>query len=815
MFYFRDLFSALYALRKAKSYALTVIVILGLTLGTLVSVLNLGYQVLLAPLPYPDPGQLHYLHGNILSKNGQRTPALPIAAAEAGYALKPEGSNEAALLGYNQGVAKNLIKASTLQLGYVTPEFFRLVAMPMALGRAFSPEEGLHSQAAVAVLSYRSWVRLFAQDPKVLGQRLQIGQQWFQIVGVSAAGFQEPEVLSVGQQTDVWLPWDRVQVALSDRQQWGRLWGKHAMLVKISAPADASRVRQAYHTDFNSRFEAASEKPAELVGAIIDTQLTPLTTQVQHQARRQYGLLLLGTLLLTALGLINLAQFVSARLTAYQSQLAIRAAIGARPMALLQLLLLEWSILLLLSCGASLFVQFMLLEAFRSLPTGLLPRVNEMTFNSYSLLLYLLLPLLITLGLFWRLRRQVDYSQLQRGLTNSNKGSRRQISKKQIWRFLTVQGLVVTIILVFSMQLLVQALNQLWQAPGVNTADRYHASLDLAALDEIARPQRRTELYRIRDLLEKQAGIQQVSIANLLPLANYGDYQWHTELRTQLNEQQVFSASSSLIDEHYLQVLATPILRGRNFNADEVRQQLPVILINQTFASLLQRGSTDQQLPALYWANDETNRPYEIVGVFADWNLPGMTEPPRALFATRFEGLPSLIIQTAAGITLSQSALNQQLATVDPRYQITELHSLAENHDKRLILDRLIAVSTASLALVILLISTAGLFGLLSYSVQLRRFEFGVRMAMGARPATISTQLLVENAQPIGLGALLALLLIALLYAVLQPATAFIPLSISGFVLPLLLIVLVTLVTTWLSARDIIRKPAIYALQGY
>lgn len=810
---YTDFLCAWQALRAAKAYALTAMLTLGLTLGALVTVLNVTYQIVAAPLPYPAADRLYYLHGDVISANGQRTAALPIAAPEAAYALKPPAVAKIALLGYNQGIADNLADTPTLQLGYTTPEWFDMLAIPMALGRGFDQRNGLHQQGADAVLSYQSWQRWFGKDPNVLGQRLHIGSTWFRIVGVSAEHFHEPEMLFASQTTDVWLPWDYVQVPANDRQQWGRLWGKHAAVVQLQSATQADEATQAFDSDFNQHFRDDRQKPAEMANSHIDTRMTALATQVTHGASEQLAWLVLGTLLLAALGLVNLSQLVIARLSAYRPQLAIRAAIGAQPQALLTPVLLEWWLVVVGACALALLFQQFLLSAFKTLPAGLLPRLGELTLHPISAVLYLVLPLLISMLMMWRVRRALNYRQLQCQLASSSKGGARAISARQLWRFLVLQGFVVTLVLVFTVQLLWHALGQLWQPTGMELTNRYHASLNLAALDDISRPQRRSELFAIRAALEQQADISQVAIANLLPFANYGSYQWFTELQTDLAQSPSYSVASSLTDEHFLPLLATPLLSGRHFTADEVREQRPVMLVNATFAKLLQ-SQAGAALPPLYWANDDTHRRYQIVGVFADWHLPGMTEPPRALFATRFEGLPSLLLHSRPGAILSKTQLNAVLARINPKYQISELQTLSHNQQKLLALDLLTAVSTALVSAVTLLLSSVGLTGLLSYSAQLRRQEFGIRLAIGARPGMLIRQQLSEHLRPVLLGALLATSVLLLMWQGWRLANGSLALSIAGFVIPLLLVVIVTTATSLNAVRRLLYQPAIQTLRG-
>lgn len=814
MFTIKDLKQALYGLSKAKGYSLTVIMTLGLTLGAPVAVFNLASQILLAPLPYPDSDQLYYLHGDVVSANGQRTPALPVAASEAGYMLQPDGQADRALLGYNQDIELSLPQLPKMDIGYATPELFELLDVPMGVGRPFSATEGLNHYAAVTIISYRTWVEQFSKRADVLGQQVRFGDKSFRIIGVTAREFQEPEILTPGQHTDLWLPWDFVQIPVSDRNSWSKLWGKHAMLVKVQPQADPAAILFSYNRLFNQNFAADSNTPEEFKGSRIDTKLTSLQQQIQQDSQQKLLMLLLGGALLALVALVNISNLLLARLAAQSKQLAIHVALGAQPAAMLRLALSEWLPILALATLVGAGILYGLQQFFRQLPPGLLPRLDELTLQPASLVLFVLLPLVISAVLALWLCRKLDYRRLHQYVSYGGKGGAMQLPAQSLKLMIAIQTLFATLVLVFALQLLQHALTQLWQPVGLDIEQRYHATLNLGELETIPRPQRREELLAIRALLEQEPDISLVSIANLLPLANYGDFQWYSEITDSTPDGPIYSVSGSLVDEHYLPVLGARLHSGRNFTAGEVRQQQPKVIINRTLASALQRGDPQRPLPKLYWSSYNAEQAFEIVGVINDWQLPGLTEPPRALFSIRFEGLASLIIQLEADAVVDKKSLNQRIAKVNPAYKVMELRSLRQNYDQRLMLDRLTAICTGALSLTVLLLCTIGIYGVLSYSVQLRRFELGVRMAIGASPFTILRQLLSENLKPVVAGLALAALLLAALWLGLQQTTLLVELSVGGFALLFMLIMLLTVLTSLLSVWGIIRKPAAFALRG-
>lgn len=264
-------------------------------------------------------------------------------------------------------------------------------------------------------------------------------------------------------------------------------------------------------------------------------------------------------------------------------------------------------------------------------------------------------------------------------------------------------------------------------------------------------------------------------------------------------------------DQYLLPLFEIPLLQGRQFSAAEVQTQAPLIIVNQTLAKKLHPAQAviGQRLTLAH-----SGQVFEIIGVIADQNLPetdAEQEPLRIYTTQNLLYSSYLLVQLKPQAQLNKARLNQLISQVAPQLRSANIYSVANNVSIALQRQQLSAAITCGLGVLSLLLAAMGIYGVLHYSVQLRRFELGVRMAIGARPASIVCQFLQETGLPVCAGLAAALLLLVavqgwspLLTTPLQPAS----------LLPLALILLLSLLTVLAAVRHIINKPAIYALQG-
>jgi len=825
MFAWNDITTVGYALRQAKGYAATVILTLGLTLGVLIAMFNLNYQILAAPLPYADEEKLVVGSTEWLDKEGSvmYPRVLPVHLFHQLYPITSEQLSDQALFSFSYvGMTlRDLAHSPQVQIAYTTPGYMRMYQMPILHGRAFSDDEEVGSKQAVAILSEKTWREHYNADVAVLGRNIQIGEQFYKVVGIAAASFIEPRLTGPSRQNDIWLPWD---YADSTEPQPGDISGAHFYLAKLTEPGERLAFEQQWRAEIHSRYQAEIAGVASEQGRSVQFNAEPLRHILQGDSSQRTLWMLAGSLLLLLIAAANITNLLLSRAARQQRSMSIQAALGAQRHHLMAQILAELSWLM----TVALVLAFVVAEAAYTLlqhhASDSLPRLTELGIDGATLVFALGTTLLLALAFAWLISRQINYRALQQNLQSSGKGSGVQISSRTRQLLIGAQVMLAAMLLICSAQVLLQSLQQLRQQIGFASSDRYQVTIDniTPAPDEnlpleqrrAAYRQQKEELMQVRDILQQHPAVQSVSVSNYPPISFDGYYGSANFIQSPDKPNDLLFSRAVYTDQYYLPLFDIKLVQGRNFTAQEISSQALVVIINQTLARQLQ---ADGNVLGQKLYSRDASLVYEIIGISSDHHLPDQwsaVETGRSYLTRNLGEIANLQLQLKPGMQLDKTDINRAMTQVSPHYRAANVYSIESNVDRILLSNYLAAAVTSALVVLSFVLAAIGIYGVLSYSVQLRRFELGVRMSIGARPVTILRQLLGENLKPVLMGLALAALALAALWLGLKQSTFNVPLSVGGFALPLLLIVLLTVLTTLLSVWSIIRKPAVYALQG-
>lgn len=821
----KDLSTALYTLSKAKGYAATVILTLGLALGTLVAMFNLNYQILAAPLPYADEDQLIVGSTAWLEKDGSviYPRLLPVHLFRQLYPKPSDYLSDQALFSFSYvGVTlRDLADSPQVQIAYTTPGYMRMFQMPLLHGRSFSADEDVGSQQPVAVLSEKIWREHYHADPATVGRSIQVGNQLFKVIGVSASTFQEPALTGPARKNDIWLPWDYAPGANANP---GDISGAHFYLAKLKDAGQLQAFEHELRPQIQQKFkEEVASQPAQ-AGRTARFHAEPLRLMMDGDSSKATLSMFIGTLLLVLIAAANITNLVLSHAASQQRSMSIRAALGAQRHHLLNTILAELSWLL----GAALLVALVVAEvAYTLLWTyagTTLPRLTELGMDWPTLMFAILVSLLLALAFAILISRKINYSALQQNLQSSGKGSGIQINSRTRQLLIGAQVMLAALLLICSAQVLLQSLHQLRQQVGFASSDRYQVTIDnMTPAPDASLPleqrraiyrQQKDELMQVRDILQQHPAVQTASVSNYPPISFDGYYGSANFIASPDSPTQLLFSRAVYTDQFYLPLFEIKLVQGRNFTAQEISSQAPVIIINQALA--LQLKPDGNVLGDTIYSSD-ASLAFEIIGVSLNHQLPDLWSPHetgRSYLTRNLGTTANLQLHLKPGMQIDKTDINQAMAQVSANYKAASIYSIADNIDKVRMRNYLTAAATSALVLLSFLLAAIGIYGVLSYSVQQRRFELGVRMAVGARPMTILRQLLRENSKPVGIGLALASILLAVIWLALRQTTFSVELTAGGFALPFSLIVLLTLLTSLLSVWGIIRKPAIYALQG-
>ncbi len=809
----QDFKTAFNSLLNAKGYVVAVVLTLGIALGALVAMFNLNYQILAAPLPYPDADQLYVFQGQRFEKGelsfAKRTP-YPLLIE--GYQKEDAYFSQKALIAYGIDVERNLLSAPSMNVGAVTPEFLTMLQAPLALGRYFSADEGLHSMAPVAILSFNTWTQMYQQDANIIGKTANFKGVEFKIIGVLAKSFVEPELFQQGWKTDIWLPFDYNDIG--SRKLWQHASTQGHVVGRLKVNASVVAAEHEFNNYAASRFKEETAAIAGFTHATTQLKLFPYKSIIVGDTSNQSLLMLTGALVLLLIAAANITNLILSRAANQQRTMAIQVALGAQKNHIFKAVLAEIIVLMAGAGILSIVLASLMVELLKRVAKGQLPRLDELYLNGATLLFAGVVALTLALFLAVIVSRQVNYRALNSMLQTSGKGTGIQISRRVRSLLILSQITLTGVLLAVSLQILQESLRQLHQPLGINTQDTYQVSLNLGTLLENASEvERRNYLLSILSELRSNPKVLDAGIGSLGPVSYWTGTLTQRFLQTELGVDAKILATATWSDGSYLKIFNIPLVAGRSYTDREALESSRVIVINQTLARLLK---TDGQAlgQRIFFRGNADQEPSEVIGIVKDLQLPGQIETARFFQPYIPAEYPLILIHVKSAQQFTPIELNELMAKVNPEFKVFRFLTTEQAHQQLTANQKTIAGLTAALALLALGLTTIGIYGVLSYSVQLRRFELGIRMAIGARPHKIFLQILKDNLMPVMVGLCVAVIALVGLWLWVQQTSYSLQTTSVGWLLPPVLIIALTAATSLLSVWQIIRKPASYVLRG-
>lgn len=730
-----DLVLAIRRLLKAPGHALAVVLMT--TLGVALSTTMFGVLAgVLGSLPYPRSAELLEIQASHPQQGAQQS-LTPVEA----MALQAD-PGPLASFGYYVWGGMTVFEEQRpreLRMVNVSEGFFPSMAMPPLLGRWFSAEEFASSSDSV-ILSEAEWRRLLGGRPDAIGQRIETAAGRLRVVGVMPEAFAMP-ASSVG-------AWRALPV---DAYPLDQPWVWNARFVEGICRLDRSTSPAALH----GHLQAIIAGNAERHGADPSWQLNtlPLLDSIIGDIRGvlwgAFGMAVLVLLIAAA----NVAILADARQLARRHDHAVLQALGASRARVRLGALLETAVLTLLACALGVLLSAMAIGTIGELARGSLPRVDAIAIDGpvlgFAVALALLLPLLAAAA--GGVQLHADAAAAIRA------GGRGLVARARRRRWLPVIGVALsTTSLLAAAALLVsllrlQAIDPGFRAEGVSVLQLFHGN---------DADTRRDFADRLQAQLQGLPGVASVAVSSAAPLSVIGGFS--TDLkRPQSAEPEPYRAMLRRVSPEYLGLLGVPIVAGRDIRVDDRAGAPRVAVINQSLARRL--GGEQQVLGEVLELplGSGERVPYRVVGVMADQRNAGLREPASPEILLPFASDPvmamSFLVRSAAPLVDPQTQFSDALYTVDPREASTRIYRLDDDLAAQLAASRFFARTVGAFALAALLLAAFGVYAVGLLQQRQRTAEFGLRLAIGARPAQLLRQVLLEASRPVLLGVLAGL----------------------------------------------------------
>ena len=742
--FLQDVRFALRQFRKSPGFVVTAVLSLALGIGATTAIFSVVYGVLLDPYPYKDTDRM--IHVELRDKS-DRGPLLVVNGS--GYQQLGQLStiDDVFLQQGKQAVLTGDQLPSSLLLGTYTPNLFTYMGVPPLLGREFTPDDvRTGNSAPIAVLSYLFWQRQFGGSRDILGKTIEIDHKLYTVIGVVPPRFTWGD-------SDVYIP----ATPTADPHDFWMAFIKLKPGVKHAAVAAQLQILVDQFTkDFSNMFRPGTR-----------VTIVTLNEEVLGHFAGTLVLLFGAVLALLIIGCANVSILLLARGTARQHELAVRASIGASRTRLIRQLLTE-SVLLALS-GAILGVAV----AYRGVETlaAMLPHysfpheaaihVSPMVLT-FSALLAVATGILFGISPAWQLSHP-ELGQLIQSSSSKHSGS---AHSRNTHRMLIAGQVALTLLLMAGAGAAMKAFVARTHTPLGFDPD--HIMTFNVALPKGANPTWQSRLNAdeaVRQAVEQTPGVEKASISTSW-FPGFGGFPGKIEIQSEptLTGAQAILA---LVASQEFGTLHIPLLRGRIFDEGEVARAAHVGLVNQAFIKQFLNGQDPigqhVRSPALkadlpdFLLGPAPDDWLEVIGVVGDARNDGLDHPvkPAIFLPHSFVLVPneSVLARTKGDPEIALRSIRERLRQLNPELVVGNAHTLdwwlqTEGWGR----ERFIATLFSLFAILALALAAAGLYSVVSYAVNQRTQEVGIRMALGAQRSSIIRLVVSSTATMLGVG---------------------------------------------------------------
>jgi len=802
---------------KDRSFTITALLTLAICIGANTAIFSIVRSVVLKPLPVPHADRIVMFHNNY-----------PNAGATHGSTGVPDyfdrksqtdAFDELALY-RRQGVTLGAKDGAVrLQMVRATPSFFRLVSAQPALGRIFTENEGEVGQEKEVILSYGLWQREFGGARDVVGKPLLLSGTSYQIVGVLPADFRY-----LWNDVDGFLPAAFSDEDKSDARRHSNNWDMIAMRKPGVTIARAQEEINALNRRNEDRFPQFTKL---LHDAGFYTSVVDLQTEVVEDIRPVLFLLWGGVLFVLLIGCLNIANLVLVRSSGRTRELATRQAIGAGIGRLSRQLLTETILLSIAGGVIGLALGWWALRLVPALGLDDMPRGHEIAMDPLSATV--VLAVAVVVGILIGLMPAIRMSRLNVNgvLREEGRGGTASRSTNFARRALATAQVTIAFVLLIGAGLLLSSFRQVLRIdPGFVSTGVVTGAISLPSAvykDDAVLPFVTALLESVRAI----PGVRAAAVASQVPLdGDHNDSVVIAEDHKMKEGESLVSPNEIQVSDGYFETMGTKLERGRFFDTHDTAAGQLVVIVDERLANHfwpdknpIGRRIYKPENPEGVLHPGPDVKYYTVVGVVQEVQFDGLAtdRTPVGAVYYAFAQQPlhgfGLTVKSSSASAAVVTSVRRAVAAIDPALPFYAVHTMDDYVSQSLMSRRVPMLLAAAFAVVALLLSAIGIYGVLAYGVAQRRREIGIRLALGSTAGAVFGLVLREGLRMVIVGLALGFLglfalrhaLVAVLYGV-KPFDPMVILSVA------LALGVVALVATSIPARRASRVSPVVAL---
>ena len=721
--FLQDLRYAIRSLRKTPMFSAVLITTLALGIGSNTAIFSIVDKLLLHPLPYPDSNSI--MHLGLMWKNAEVNDTFDVPQYEF---FRDHSSVLKAIAGYRPAGTVLLKTRDTqdwVSTFRVTDGFFTVFGIHPAFGRDITREETRAGSAPVAILSDPLWRRAFRADPAVVGRQIRLNEAAYTVVGVMPPGY-----LFLEQPTDV-------IVGL----QLGRSIADTGMNTHLIARLRSGDTMAQAQANLNAVFAAYRRQGLAQSGQG-GVQLEPYQKWLAGDLRTSVLILSGAVALLLLIACANVAGLLIARSSARSRELSIRLAVGSGRGRLLQQFLVESLVLASAGAVAGVLAAMWTLKLLLPVIPWQNAMLSHVTIDYRALLFAGLLALGTTVVFGFTSYWQISEANLNDSLKEKGPAQWQLANPVHARSMFIVAEIALSAMLLVGAGLLIDTLFRLHQQKLGFDPDRVYT---MQTPFERQKERSPAELWMFEQQVLRQIssipGVHSAAVVSELPLTGPDNLPTEHDGHP---EHSIGGMEYRAISSQYFQTIAIPVLQGRGFQETDSASSAPVAIVSESVARAWWSGRSpigDRIVVGEYRGKqfpEVLEQPREVVGVVADVkNLSIDERNPTTVYVPaaqlpRAPGGTAWVVKANAGLPVGK-ALRAAVLAVNPDQRIQDSQPLSDivaNSVARPTFNAFLMSTFAALALIL---TGVGVYGLLSYQVQRRTQEIGIRVALGAK----------------------------------------------------------------------------------